>query len=230
MQILSSHDQVAVMPLIASLTPDDAPVFRRSLVLKSPNRAIRVSAHGALGRIGSAREDTAVLLASLCGLDDHSVRAASAGSLGDLHAASTDIPNIPNILPDITEVLQVLERYSSPASEAQYIVRYSCISALGIIGRTESIPFLTSVNATPLEISGAVTALGDIPQSENHQAALVYVRTNMAHGDDLVRGAIARTLGIWNLRDDLEEMQQNEENWYNSPHVRNMLAQALINE
>lgn len=221
LEILSSDDQLTVMPLIASLTPSDAALFRRSKALDSPNRAIRVSAHGVLGRIGSASEDTARLLACLCGLDDHSVRAAAAGSLGDLHASATDTS---------PEVLSVLERYSSPDSEAQYIVRYSCISALGIIGSVQSISFLTTVNTTPLEISGAVTALGDIPHSQKHEEAVVYVRNNKAHGDDLVRGAIARTFGIWDFRDDLEEMLQNEESWYNSPHVRNMLAQALLTE
>jgi len=65
-----------------------------------------------------------------------------------------------------------------------------------------------------------------IPQTKNHEGAVVYVRNNKPHGDDLVRGDIARTLGISNLRDHLEEIQQNEESWYNC----SMLAQALFNQ
>ncbi len=217
---LDSDDQRTLLPLLATLRgPGAARALRASKALASPNRAIRAAAHAALGRVGDG-VDVHFLAAALESFDDSSVRAAAAGALGELGARDT-LPLLARVALDLTQ---------------PYIVRYSCVVALGALGGDDAIAALVTVRATPLEITGAVSALAEIPRAGADPRVREYVTKQAQHEDDLVRGAVARAYGLWSRADDtpdyfrvqLHDMLTREEITYNSPHVRNMLAQAVL--
>lgn len=215
---LNSEDQRVVLPLLATLNGTTAAVsLRTSNALTSPNRAIRAAAHAALGRVGN-KSDANYLITVLLSNDDTSVRASSAAALGELK-----------------EGVSTLSKTALDLAEP-YIVRYSCIVALGAFNGDVPIDALIVVDATPLEIAGAVSALTDITHSWHDERVLKYVKKHSLHVDDLVRGAVARAYGVWArsngptdyFRSQLHEMLTREEVSFNSPHVRNLLAQAVL--
>lgn len=214
--ILGGNDQKEVLPLLALLKSEDAEALRGSGALSSENRAIRAAAHSTLGRVGSGVGDSRVLVETLLGKDDYSVRAAAGAGLGDLWGR-----NAPKY------VIDALVKMALDGDH--FIVRYNCIAALGMVGGDVAVGALVMVEKTTLEVAGAVGGLGDIEGTKTEENAVRYVRSLRTHGDDLVRGAVARCLGIWGYEEELRVMLVEEENGYDSLHVRNMLMQALLN-
>lgn len=164
-----------------------------------------------------------MLLSALQGRDDHSVRAAAAASLGDLFVGKED--DAPS---DVVDAL-----VNEALEGDHFITRYSAVCALGTVGGEKALDCLVIVQRSPLEIAGAVAALTDMPGACADKRAMDFVLSKKNHNDDLVRGAVARALGVWSRAGVdfvhvLESMQIDEETDGNSPHVRNMLAQALF--
>lgn len=220
---LSYADQRIVLPLLATLRRADAADLRSSNALTSPNRGIRAAAHAALGRVGGQPGDDRVLLACLLGPDDPSVRGAAAGALGELHSYDSSASD---------ETLKELEKRSLDPDE-HFIVRYSCVAALGICGGVGVISTIVRVDWSPLEVAGAVTALTDIIGAGEVEAAREYVLGRTQDAEELVRGAVAKALGVWARagREELVgvlETMRDEEAMRGSVHVGNMLAQALF--
>jgi len=167
-----------------------------SKILQSPNPQVRLTALATLGKLGAA-EETRTLVAAMCDDEDHSVRAAAASGLGSLLDARDGVLGDARD-PYVSEAASALEKAAT--SDEHFIVRYAAIVSLGNVGDSGAVEMLLRVardSSSPiLEAAASVEALGEVVALEEAERDVLEVCEARARDrDDLVRAAVARTLG-----------------------------------
>lgn len=195
-------------------------ILRESGTLQSPNHTVRLTAHAILGKVGIS-EDASILINAMNNDDDYAVRAAAAGALGTLLTRVEDVHN------GVEALLNVV------TGDDHFIVRYAAIVALGNVRDGTAVDTLKLVNRSTLELAAAIEAVGEIgTASRDDVKEWVLSRVDDKH--DMIRAAVAKTLGRWWMELDdqeiqfvLEKMLYDEGVHAKSVYVQTILLQAL---
>lgn len=237
--------QILALVSLPSLPPEEARgLLHDSGALRSDNVQVRLTAAATLGKLGN-RGDTAALVHLLTMDPEHSVRAAAASGIGNLLRRRSRPAEAGSgaVAPDVVEPLLAIAE-----NDANFIVRYCALVTLGNVGDRRALPFLISVamdsSAPPLEAAAAVAALGEIPRDSDavgiDEEVFNVVVIRARDRDDLVRAAVARTLGLWaadeerrqsskrTAMDVLQGMNKEEERFGQSALVRSAVTDAIL--
>lgn len=233
LQGLQSNNQLQQIRILLSLEQEApetaAALIHKSGVLNSKNQQVRLTALATLGKLG-LKSEVSVLKSILQSDSDHANRAAAANALGSL------LENLNAVKKD-TEIIIGIEALVQAAKEDEhFIVRYAAIVGIGNAGNDMAVstllPIAENIAAPALEAAAAVRALGEVLDVLNVNGNILEtVRTRAADREDLVRAAVARTLGEWRSIPEasvsLQEMKRNEDKYGQSNLVQTILDDIL---
>lgn len=203
-------------------------LLHKSGLLDSPNRQVRLTAVATLGKLGAAREASVLLSVLRDDTDDYSVRAAAANALGSLLPGPSDGSGL------VGEALSALVDVAT--GDEHFILRYSAIVSIGSLGDRSAIetllPIAKDIGALPLEAAAAVGAIGEVVDGKDVREEVIQAVVARARDrEDLVRAAVARTLGNWKdaagAAAVLENMRKDEERYGQSDLVRAILNDVI---
>lgn len=248
--------QVLALIKLTKMAPRHAlHLIQVSGVYESKYRKTRIAVLDALGKF-RIRTEIPTLVSVLCDDSDHSIRAAAAGALGVLlspldngNDVDSDINDDPNRevsqsepstdvaqLQDDVHDRALLALRNAALNDDHFIVRYSAIVALGNGRDTASIslllPIIANQDAAALEVASAIDALGEIiAATDVPQKCLEHVIARTTDSEDLIRAAVARTLGQWRsiriAADTLHKMLSHEIRLERSSFVLDLLQRIL---
>lgn len=227
----SQPKQLVALIKLERLPSDTAlDILQSSNLLTSSNQQVRQSAVATLGKLGVLSQTSTLVSILADKEEDYSVRAAAANSLGRLLEDASGDGVQPYISSAVGELLRVVEE------DEEFIVRYASIVALGNVGDAVVLPHLLKIvkdsTAPGLEAAAAVGAIGEVVKADwVDEGLLVSVCARASDREDLVRAAVARTLGRWravaNVENRLLSMRSSEEKYGESPMVLAILDDAL---